>query len=228
MGRPAKIFFKETFQRKNGCKRSFLPCLRLCLCDSCNKPTVPTNNEVPTNQVPTNPPNSPNQVPTNATSSWRISPDNEVPTNSPNHTHQRHLLMEDITRQRSTHRPTQPSIHQRPSTHQPSTHLLLLLLLMEDITSHFANASTPSMGNPMHTGETRTPSVGPRDQGSATSTATLTVATSSLLPVHRGASLPWPVTSSRAQNGSEMAWKNNFRFFSILQNQLALSNIMIL
>merc|ERR1711971_89994 len=84
MGRPAKIFFKETFQRKNGCKRSFLPCLRLCLCDSCNKPTVPTNNEVPTNKVPTNPPNSPNQVPTNATSSWRISPDNEVPTNSPN------------------------------------------------------------------------------------------------------------------------------------------------
>merc|ERR1712172_268779 len=89
MGRPAKISFKETFQRKNGCKRSFLPCLRLCLCGSCNKPTVPTNNEVPTNQVPTNqvptnPPNSPNQVPTNATSSWRISPDNEVPTNSPN------------------------------------------------------------------------------------------------------------------------------------------------
>merc|ERR1712037_1009513 len=84
MGRLAKISFKETFQRKNGCKRSFLPCLRLCLCDSCNKPTVPTNNEVPTNQVPTNAPNSPNQVPTNATSSWRISPDNEVPTNSPN------------------------------------------------------------------------------------------------------------------------------------------------
>merc|ERR1711934_1308997 len=84
MGRPAKISFKETFQRKNGCKRSFLPCLRLCLCDSCNKPTVPTNNEVPTNQVPTNAPNSPNQVPTNATSSWRISPDNEVPTDPPN------------------------------------------------------------------------------------------------------------------------------------------------
>merc|ERR1711934_1209536 len=84
MGRLAKISFKETFQRKNGCKRSFLPCLRLCLCDSCNKPTVPTNNEVPTNQVPTNAPNSPNQVPTNATSYWRISPDNEVPTNSPN------------------------------------------------------------------------------------------------------------------------------------------------
>merc|ERR1712051_672352 len=119
-------------------------------------------------------------------------------------TRQRHLLMEDITRQLSTHRPTQPSTHQRPSTHQPSTHLLLLLL-MEDITSHFANASTPSMGNPMHTGETRTPSVGPRDQGSATSTTTLTVATSSLLPVHRGASLPWPVTSSRAQNGSKRA-----------------------
>merc|ERR1712210_379464 len=84
MGRLAKISFKETFQRKNGCKRSFLPCLRLCLCDSCNKPTVPTNNEVPTNQVPTNPPNSPNQVPTNATSSWRISRDNEVPTNPTN------------------------------------------------------------------------------------------------------------------------------------------------
>merc|ERR1712010_314635 len=84
MGRPTKISTKETFQRKNGCKRSFLPCLRLCLCDSCNKPTVPTNNEVPTNQVPTNAPNSPNQVPTNATSYWRISPDNEVPTNSPN------------------------------------------------------------------------------------------------------------------------------------------------
>merc|ERR1712210_411614 len=82
MGRLAKISFKETFQRKNGCKRSFLPCLRLCLCDSCNKPTVPTNNEVPTN--PPNSPNSPNQVPTNATSSWRISQDNEVPTDPPN------------------------------------------------------------------------------------------------------------------------------------------------
>merc|ERR1712210_320490 len=72
MGRPTKISTKETFQRKNGCKRSFLPCLRLCLCDSCNKPTVPTNNEVPTNQVPTNPPNSPNspnQVPTSSSSS---------------------------------------------------------------------------------------------------------------------------------------------------------------
>merc|ERR1719460_375744 len=55
-------------------------------------------------------------------------------------THQRHLLMEDITRQRSTHRPTQPSTHQRH-------------LLMEDITSQLANASTPSMGNPMHTGD---------------------------------------------------------------------------
>merc|ERR1712010_75992 len=103
MGRPTKISTKETFQRKNGCKRSFLPCLRLCLCDSCNKPTVPTNNEVPTNQVPTNatslwrisqdnevptnlpnPPNLPNQVPTNDTSSWRISQDNEVPSDPPN------------------------------------------------------------------------------------------------------------------------------------------------
>merc|ERR1711934_46490 len=82
MGRPTKISTKETFQRKNGCKRSFLPCLRLCLCDSCNKPTVPTNNEVPTN--PPNSPNLPNQVPTNDTSSWRISQDNEVPTNLPN------------------------------------------------------------------------------------------------------------------------------------------------
>merc|ERR1711934_1149074 len=82
MGRLAKISFKETFQRKNGCKRSFLPCLRLCLCDSCNKPTVPTNNEVPTN--PPNSPNLPNQVPTNDTSSWRISQDNEVPTNPRN------------------------------------------------------------------------------------------------------------------------------------------------
>merc|ERR1711934_99523 len=96
MGRPTKISTKETFQRKNGCKRSFLPCLRLCLYDSCNKPTVPTNNEVPTNQVPTNAPSSwrisrdnevptdpPNQVPTNATCSWRISQDNEVPTDPP-------------------------------------------------------------------------------------------------------------------------------------------------
>merc|ERR1711934_880678 len=84
MGRPTKISTKETFQRKNGCKRSFLPCLRLCPCDSCNKPTVPTNNEVPTNQVPTNNEVPTNQVPTNATSSWRISRDNEVPTNPPN------------------------------------------------------------------------------------------------------------------------------------------------
>merc|ERR1712037_1010932 len=96
MGRQTKIFTKETFQRKNGCKRSFLPCLRLCLCDSCNKPTVPTN-QVPTNQVPTNqtsswrisqdnevPAGPPNQVPANDTSSWRISQDNSVPTDPPN------------------------------------------------------------------------------------------------------------------------------------------------
>merc|ERR1712037_524794 len=56
MGRPTKISTKETFQRKNGCKRSFLPCLRLCLCD--NKPSLcqgdgPTN-DGPTNDRPTN------------------------------------------------------------------------------------------------------------------------------------------------------------------------------
>merc|ERR1712037_143694 len=102
MGRSTKISFEEAFQRKNGFKRSFLPCLRLCLCRSCNKPTiwpdnevpstnqvpnyeVPTTNEVSSNQVPTNyevpftnevpSPNEvpPNQVPTDDTSSWRIS-----------------------------------------------------------------------------------------------------------------------------------------------------------
>merc|ERR1712037_530197 len=199
MGRPAKISFKETFQRKNGCKRSFLPCLRLCLCDSCNKPTVPRQRSTHQHTQP-----STHQRHLLMEDITRQRSTHQLTQPS---THQRHLLMEDIARQRSIHRPTLPSIHQRPSTH------LLLLLLMEDITSHFANASTPSMGSPMHTGETLTPSVGPRDQGSATSTATLTVATSSPLPVHRGASLPWPVTSSRAQNGSKRAWKNNFRFF---------------
>merc|ERR1712055_582791 len=113
-----------------------------------------------------------------------------------------------MARQQSTHQPRsthQQSIHQlqstlHPSTHQQSIHQLLSTLhqrsthrrhlIMEDITSHFVNASTPSMGNQMHTGETRTPCVDPRGQGSATSTATRTVETSSLLQVHQGASLP--------------------------------------
>ena len=55
--RPAKISTKETFQRKDG----FLPCLRRCLCDSCNKQSlwepmddVPTNIDGPTNDGPNN------------------------------------------------------------------------------------------------------------------------------------------------------------------------------
>merc|ERR1711934_1052127 len=52
--------------------------------------------------------------------------------------------------------------------------------------------TTPSLrpNQRRHTGETRTPCVDPRGLGFATSTATLTVATSSLLPVLQGASLP--------------------------------------
>merc|ERR1711934_849268 len=125
--------------------------------------------------------------------------------------HQRSILKPSTHQLRSTlHQQStlQPStlhqkitLHQR-STPQPSTHRQHLI--MEDISSHFVNASTPSMGNPTHTGETRTPCVGPRDLGSATSTATLTVAISSILPAHQGASLLWLVTSSRAQNGSNL------------------------
>merc|ERR1712010_257105 len=114
--------------------------------------------------------------------------------------HQRSILKPSTHQLRSTlHQ--QSTLHQR-STPQPSTHRRHLI--MEDITNHFVNASTPSMGNPTNTGETRTPCVGPRDLGSATSTATLTVGTSSILPAHQGASLLWPVTSSRVQNGSEL------------------------
>ena len=61
--------------------------------------------------------------------------------------HQRSILQ-----LRSIHQPStlQPSILQ-PSTIQPST--LQPHLIMEDITSHFVDASTPSLGNPMHTGD---------------------------------------------------------------------------
>merc|ERR1711990_705849 len=93
MGRSTKISFEEAFQRKNGFERSFLPCLRLCLCRSCNKPTlwpdnkVPTNHEVSTNKVPTtnevpstNEIPSTNKVPSNQVSTNEVSTTNEVPT----------------------------------------------------------------------------------------------------------------------------------------------------
>merc|ERR1712130_452676 len=119
------------------------------------------------------------------------------PTNQPSthlHIQPTHQHIQPI-HQQSTHKPTQPT-HQR-STHQQH-------LIMEDIKSHFVNASTPSLDIPMLTGETRRPCVGPRVQVCAMLTATLTVATSSLLPVHQGASLPLPVTSKRVQSGSEV------------------------
>merc|ERR1712198_270111 len=79
----------------------------------------------------------------------------------------------------------------RPTQQQRSTHCIQRLQrIQEDIISHFANASTPSLDIPMHTGETQTPCVGPRGQEFATLTAMLTVATSNQLPVHQGASLP--------------------------------------
>merc|ERR1711934_632052 len=61
-------------------------------------------------------------------------------------------------------------------------------------TSHFANASTPSSGVEMHTGEIQTTSVGHLGLDSAMSSATLSVRTSVQLPVQAGASLPLPVT----------------------------------
>merc|ERR1711990_927605 len=72
--RQTKISSKEAFQRKNGSKRSSLLCLLLCLCDSCNIPTLwrENNNQVPTNQVPNN------QVPAN-----KVPNNKEVP-NAPN------------------------------------------------------------------------------------------------------------------------------------------------
>merc|ERR1712037_466126 len=71
--------------------------------------------------------------------------------------------------------------HQR-RTHQRQTHQQ----------RHIANASTPSLrpNQTRHTGETRTPRVDPRGLGFATSNATLTVTTTSLLPVLQGANLP--------------------------------------
>merc|ERR1711934_553268 len=62
------------------------------------------------------------------------------------------------------------------------------------ITSHFANASTPSLGVEMHTGEIQTTSVGHLGLDSAMSSETLSVRTSVLLPVQAGVSLPLPVT----------------------------------
>merc|ERR1712037_1083731 len=89
MGRSTKISFEEAFQRKNGFKRSFLPCLRLCLCRSCNKPTiwpdneVPSTNQVPNYEVPTTNEVSSNQVPTNYEAPFtnKVPSTNEVPPN---------------------------------------------------------------------------------------------------------------------------------------------------
>merc|ERR1711934_1259861 len=67
----------------NGFERSFLPCLRLCLCRSCNKPTlwpdneVPSTNQVPNYKVPTTNEVSSNQVPTN----YEVPCTNKVPSN---------------------------------------------------------------------------------------------------------------------------------------------------
>merc|ERR1712243_362535 len=99
--------------------------------------------------------------------------------------------------------PTQPPTHptHQRSTHQRSTHPQHRI--MEDIKSHFASASTPGQQLLMHTGETQRPCAGPRVHQSAMLTATLTVATSNQLPVHQGASLPWPATSRRVQSGSD-------------------------
>merc|ERR1712158_139754 len=66
--------------------------------------------------------------------------------------------------------------------------------------NHFVTASTPSLGLPMHTEETQTPSVGPVDLDSAMFPAMLTVATSNQLPVHQGASLSKPVCKSNSQS----------------------------
>merc|ERR1712192_264693 len=60
--------------------------------------------------------------------------------------------------------------------------------------SHFVNASTPSLGLIMITGETQNPSVmDPMGLASAMFPATLTVATSVRLPADQGASLSTPV-----------------------------------
>jgi len=69
--------------------------------------------------------------------------------------------------------------------------------------NHFVTASTPSLGLPMHTEETQTPSVGPVDLDSAMFPAMLTVATSNQLPVHQGASLSKPVCKSNSQSDSQ-------------------------
>ena len=89
---------------------------------------------------------------------------------------QQQLIQENITmalKQKST---------QLQSTQQQSTQKRI----QGDITSHFANASTPLLGILMHTGEIQPPYVVRRVLGSATLTARLTVATSNLLQVHQG------------------------------------------
>merc|ERR1712032_654425 len=69
------------------------------------------------------------------------------------------------------------------------------------IASRFVNASTPSLGLAMHTGETQTTSVGLAGLASATFLATLTVATSNPLLAHQGASLVQPVRSTGDPSG---------------------------
>merc|ERR550525_1536253 len=65
--------------------------------------------------------------------------------------------------------------------------------------NHFVNASTPSLGLAMHTGEIQSPSVGPVGLASVMFHATLTVATSNQLPAHQGASLSTPVMCNRTR-----------------------------
>merc|ERR1712130_638217 len=60
---------------------------------------------------------------------------------------------------------------------------------------HFVSVSTPSLGLPMRTGETQTPSVGKMDLASVMCPATLTVATSSKPQAYQGASLSMPASS---------------------------------
>merc|ERR1711997_1055351 len=69
--------------------------------------------------------------------------------------------------------------------------------------SQFVTASTPSLGLPMTTGETQTPSVGPVGLASVMFPAMLTVVTSNQLPVHQGASLSKPVCKSNSQKYSQ-------------------------
>merc|ERR1712243_522865 len=92
-----------------------------------------------------------------------------------------------------------PPSNEVPTNDIPTNEIPTNKTIMEDIISHFVNASIPSLDLPRNTGENQISCAGPRVHRSAMLTAMPIAAISNQLQVHQGASLPWPVTFTGAQ-----------------------------